>query len=532
MTNKKLLLFLRFIMILATILIMVYSKKGLHVWEPGYLIALIYFLSNLALYLIPNQLFKKNRFSFFLFFFDIITISLAIYLTQGIETDFFIIYFLVIFVASVSQDIAGSIPIAVVSCIIYIWLTMRSHPGVSFFSAPILIKIPFLFIISLVSSLWSESTRKELKEKKLLEKYNEDLQKQVTQIAAKEIELRQYNEKIIDSVPSGVIAVKGDGEITTLNPEACRVFGLKKDLTIGSSVKGLEGLSALWGKMAEAIRTGSAVSRDEVTVRGPDSRDIPIGFSISPIPGHGANVPGCVAIFKDLSEIRSLEEKLKHAERLSYLGKMASWVAHEIRNPLTAIDGFAQLLPTTTDQKKIELFTGEIHKGSQRINHIIDDILAFARTKRLVEPQEINLRSLIESLTKDIRITVNVAGDPSPISGETESLRRLFMNLINNGIEAMGENGKMDISFSNDGIWTVTEIRDYGSGIPRKFLNNLFTPFFTTKERGTGLGLAIVQKIAEEHGGKIGVESVEGEGTSFRVYLPIVHAGVQEQGVI
>jgi signal transduction histidine kinase len=277
--------------------------------------------------------------------------------------------------------------------------------------------------------------------------------------------------------------------------------------------------------MAETVRTGSAVSRDEVTVRGSDNRDIPIGFSISPIPGHGAHVPGCVAIFKDLSEIRSLEEKLKHAERLSYLGKMASWVAHEIRNPLTAIDGFAQLLPTVTDKKKIELFTEEIHKGSQRINHIIDDILAFARTKRIVEPQAINLRSLIESLIKGIRLKVTVTGDASPISGEAESLRRLFMNLINNAIEAMGESGKLDIKFSNEEKWAVTEIRDYGSGIPRKFLNNLFTPFFTTKERGTGLGLAIVQKIAEEHSGKIEVESVEGEGSSFRVYLPIVHAG-------
>jgi PAS domain S-box-containing protein len=524
MTNKKLLLFLRFIMILATILIMVYSKKGLHVWEPGYLIALIYFLSNLALYLIPNRLFQNSRFSFFVFLFDIITISLAIYLTQGIETDFYLIYFLVIFVASVSQDIAGSIPIAVVSCIIYIWLTMRSNPGVSFFSAPILIKIPFLFIISLVSSLWAESTRKELKEKKVLEKFNEELQKQVAQIAAKEIELRQYNEKIIDSVPSGVIAAMGDGEITTLNPEACRVFGLKKDPTIGTNIKNLEGLSALWNKMADTVRTGAAVSRDEVTVRGSENRDIPIGFSISPIPGHGAHVPGCVVIFKDLSEIRSLEEKLRHAERLSYLGKMASWVAHEIRNPLTAIDGFAQLLPTVTDKKKIDLFTNEIHKGSQRINHIIDDILAFARTKRKVEPREINLRSLIEPLVKDLRLKVTVAGDPSPIAGEVESLRRLFLNLINNAIEAMDESGKLDINFSNDGGWTVTEIKDYGPGIPRQHRNSLFTPFFTTKERGTGLGLAIVQKIAEEHGGRIEVESEEGKGTNFRVYLPVVHA--------
>jgi signal transduction histidine kinase len=170
------------------------------------------------------------------------------------------------------------------------------------------------------------------------------------------------------------------------------------------------------------------------------------------------------------------------------------------------------------------LFTEEIHKGSQRINHIIDDILAFARTKRIVEPQAINLRSLIESLIKGIRLKVTVTGDASPISGEAESLRRLFMNLINNAIEAMGESGKLDIKFANEEKWAVTEIRDYGSGIPRKFLNNLFTPFFTTKERGTGLGLAIVQKIAEEHSGKIEVESVEGEGTSFRVYLPIVHA--------
>jgi len=520
--NKKTLLSLRFVLILVVILVMTYSKKGLKIGEPGYLVALVYFLSNLLLYRIPERLFAKPTVSFFILLFDIVAISLGIYFTQGVQTDFYLVYFLVIFIASFGQSMRSSIPIAIVASIIYGWLIYKENPNISLLDSKTLIRIPFLFVIAVITSYCSQSMRRDIKKKEELERFNRELRKEVAQVAAKEIELRRYSEKILNSVTSGVIAVRNDGIITTLNPEAARILGRTKEESIEHNIKDIEGLSELWRKMDESIRTKNALSRGEVSIISKEHKSIPIGLSISPITGSKDRFTGCVAIFKDLSRIRALQEKLRQAEKLSYLGKMASWVAHEIRNPLTAIDGFAQLLENTREQKKIRLFSSEIHKGTQRINHIIEDILAFARAKRKVAYVDIDLRSMIESITRNITdVEITTTGSKSPtIKGEKDSIRRLFINLINNSVEAMRENGKLRINFSTNQNYRVVEIRDNGKGISKEDIKNLFTPFFTTKERGTGLGLSIVKKTVDEHKGKIEIESEEGVGTTCRVLLP------------
>lgn len=520
--KKRTLIFLRFILILVTILVMIYSKKGMHFPEPGYIIGVIYFLSNILLYRIPERILDKSLVLFLIFSFDIVAISLGVYFTQGIQTDFYLIYFLVIFVASVGQNISGSLPTAIIASVIYGWMLYQTTPGISFLDSRILIRIPFLFIISLMSSYWSQATRRALKEKEELEKFNRELQKEVSRVAAEEIELRKYNEKIINTVGSGVMVVNSWGIITTLNPEAARSLNLKKEDAVNTDIKTMSNLKVLWPKINECIRTEKPLSRDEITITTAGNKKVTIGFSLSPICGAKDRFSGCTMIFKDLSEIRDLEAKLKHAERLSYLGKMASWVAHEIRNPLTSIDGFAQLLETTEDKDKIKSFSSEIRKGAQRINNIVGDILAFARTKRKSALVSINLKDLARSIARnDTGTKIIIAEDTIPVvEGDFESIRRLFVNLIDNAIEAMKDSGTLDISFSNEGDYWLTEIKDTGIGIAEEDISNIFEPFFTTKQRGTGLGLAIVKKIVEEHKGKINVISKPGIGTTMMVYLP------------
>ncbi len=526
--NKKVLTFLRFVLILSTMLVMTYSKGGLKIGEPGYFIALVYLLSNIVLYRLPERITSKTRVSFAIFLFDIAIISLAIYVTQGVETDFYLIYFLAIFISSVGQNIGGSIPIAVVASAMYVWLIFRSNPGISIWDPKFLLRIPFLFIISLVSSYWSETTRKELKKKEELEKFNRELRIQIEQATAKEIEMRRYSEKIIDKVASGIIAVRADGLVTTLNPEAERVFGFSKDELMGYSVTSLAGLQPLWLKMKKAMDENRPVKRDETAIISKTGAEIPIGFNITPLDSPGSGLGGCVAIFKDLSEVRKLEDRLKHAERLSYLGKMASWVAHEIRNPLTSIDGFAQLLEGVNDDDKRKLYTTEIRKGAERVNHIIDDILTFSRARK-TEFHPVSLRDLLEEVANGVRTVASVSLDGDGLSlvrGEEESLRRLFINLVNNSVEAMDAGGKIAITLSADNGYVLTTIKDTGKGIPAKVLENIFTPFVTTKARGTGLGLSIVKKIVDEHEGKIEFESREGIGTECRIWLP--QAGKEE----
>ncbi len=518
--NKRHLILLRFILILATVLIMTYSRKGLQFGEPGYIIALLYFLTGIALTRVPEKSLSKPWFSFATFLFDIVVISIAIYLAEGIATDFYLIYFLAIFISAVSQTVNVSLPVAIVASIVYAWLIHQQYPDLSLLDSQFLIRIPFFFIISLTSSYWAESTRRELRKKEELERFNIELKKEVEQVVAREIELRIYNERIINSVASGIMVVKKDGLITTVNPETERAFGYTKEQLIGYDIKSIEGFELLWQKMEQAISSGVPIIRDEVEVQNKSGERIPIGFNITLLDAPGKGISGCVLIFKDLSEIRKLEEKVKHNERLTYLGKMASWVAHEIRNPLTSIDGFAQLLVSTQDKAKLNTYVEEIRKGTQRINHIVDDILTFTRAKKMA-PQKVNLRKLIQDIVQHAHVKVIFEGQEEPfVHGEEESLRRLFVNLVSNSIEAMAENGVLKINFTQEDRYILTQVIDNGKGISEKDMKNLFTPFFTTKPRGTGLGLAIVKKIVDDHHGRIEVTSKVGHGTTFSVYLP------------
>lgn len=519
--EKNKLTFLRFFLILTTILVMTYSKKGLHFGEPGYIIALIYFIINFIFNRLPEKIFSKPWFSFLTFLFDIVIISLAIYLTEGVQTDFYLIYFLAIFISSVSQSVNGSIFIAVVASIIYTWLIHREYPEISLLDSRFLIRIPFLFIITFVSSYWAETTRRALKKKEELERFNIELKNEVERIAGREVELRLYNERIINSVASGIIVVKNDGLITTVNPEAEKSLGYKKEELINSNIKNLEGTEDLWLKMEKAMAKEEPIIRDEIEILNKNKERIPIGFNITILKSPDNKVSGCVLIFKDLSEIRRLEEVAKQNERLSYLGKMASWVAHEIRNPLTSIDGFAQLLMNVNDKEKMKVYIEEIRKGTQRINYIINDILAFARTSK-TEFRSVNLRQIINDIARTIKVAILFEGNENGVvKGDEESLRRLFINLITNSVEAMDENGLIRIAFESEEDFVITNVIDNGKGIDEKDLKNIFTPFYTTKPRGTGLGLAIVKKIVDDHKGKIKIESKLGQGTKISIWLPV-----------
>jgi PAS domain S-box-containing protein len=520
--NKKTVLLLRFVLILAAILIMAYSKRGLDIASPTYVVALLYFLTNMVLFFVPETEFSRPFLTFGIFLTDIVAISLAIYFTQGMQTDLYLIYFLIIFIASVGQSIQGSILIAIVASVLYGLLLVRSNPGISIMDPAILVRIPFLFIVSLISSYWSATMRRQVKGKKELEEFARELEQEVARITNKETELRRYSETVINSVASGVIAVKGDGTITTVNPEAARVLGTTQGNLVNKKIETIKGLDTLWQNMKKAIDTNRPFERLQVSVTNAKDRIVPIGLSVSPMTSSDTKFTGCVAILRDLSEVKELEEKLKHAERLSYLGKMASWVAHEIRNPLTVIDGFSQLLAHTTDKDKIKTFSVEIHKGTKRINHIIEDILTFARTKPQVKYGTVDLGQLMREITENISgVKLFIKNDDEKVvKGEEESLKSLFLNLIHNSIDAMDKDPKLVIEFRASDKSIITEIIDNGKGISKDDLKKLFTPFFTTKSRGTGLGLAIVKKIVDDHNGKFEIESEEGTGTTCRIILP------------
>ena len=236
----------------------------------------------------------------------------------------------------------------------------------------------------------------------------------------------------------------------------------------------------------------------------------------------------------ELEKSRALERQLKEAEKSAVVGRLASAIAHEIRNPLNYINLTldhlrAKFAPVEEKPRAdFEKLTAQLKTEVARINRQITDFLRYSRpTKLNLQPlnaQEIVEDSLriVEPQAAEQNIEINLIEDENtpPISGDAEVLRSVFSNLFINAVQAMEKDGgSLGVSIKSENDFVAVEIRDTGDGIPAENLDKIFEPYFSTKETGTGLGLAIVKKIIDDHGGAISVESSVGEGTTFTVKL-------------
>jgi two-component system sensor histidine kinase HydH len=241
---------------------------------------------------------------------------------------------------------------------------------------------------------------------------------------------------------------------------------------------------------------------------------------------------GSVLLLRDLREIRDLQEKVRRGERLASLGRLAAGVAHEVRNPLSSIRGFAQYFRNRFKDQKEELeYASIMVKEVDRLNRVITELLDFARPKEPHrEPHSLenifdhSLRLLQPELAKK-RVAVERDFEPHLplVRVDRDQISQAILNLLLNSLESIDAGGKIRIGLGkiDSSPWLQVAISDTGRGIPREDLSRVFEPFFSTKRKGTGLGLAIVHQIVESHGGEVQVESKEGEGTTFRITLPV-----------
>jgi len=237
-------------------------------------------------------------------------------------------------------------------------------------------------------------------------------------------------------------------------------------------------------------------------------------------------------------ELKESQSVLRRADRLSSLGLLTAGLAHEIRNPLVAIRTFTQLLPERYEDAEFrEGFQGLALKEVDRICGLINDLLSFARpSKPNVSPENINdvvenIARILETQAKEksVGILRRFSNDVPKVWIDREQMKQVFMNLILNAIQAMKDGGSISISTSlsarNDAEvireYVQVEVRDTGIGIPQENLEQIFDPFFTSKDEGSGLGLAVSNQIVQEHGGFVTVESTVGKGTAFFVHVPV-----------
>ncbi|SLM47922.1 putative Sensor protein PilS [Nitrospira japonica] len=347
--------------------------------------------------------------------------------------------------------------------------------------------------------------------------------------------LQAFHENIVQSISSGVFTADGSGAITSFNPAAQEATGYTL-----SQVLRCQWREVFNWHPAQPLHDGAgmaAVSRFEVECKRADGNRLVLGMTVSPLHEQGQQ-EGLVGVFKDLTQIRDLEEEMRRKEWLANLGEMSAGMAHEIRNPLGALAGAMQMLrkeaaADDTDRRLMDIAIRE----ATRLDSIITEFLQYARPPALnLAESDINkvLAETLDLVQHEARTRSNITIVTTLASGsliaqiDQNQMRQVFWNLATNAFEAMPDGGQLTIATGCRQIdaggrkGEVIEIsfQDQGQGIPKANLDKIFLPFFTTKKAGSGLGLAAVHRIVDLHGGWIKVESERQQGTRFVVCMP------------
>jgi PAS domain S-box-containing protein len=345
--------------------------------------------------------------------------------------------------------------------------------------------------------------------------------------------LKAYTDNVLASMTNGLMTIDGEKKIVTVNEMAERIIGKGKGGITGFSMEQVLGEQhPLYKILVETLTQEKGISHIEVELKK-DGESLWLIAGTSLLIGGEGKTAGALAIFQDITEIKALEEKLRQADRLAALGTLSAGLAHEIKNPLSAIKTFVQLLPQKIGNSSfMEKFNITVPREVDRINHLVEDLLEL--TRRRVRPLvDLKVDSLIlqvidlhgeELKRRQIVFQDDLNKTISSVHGDAETLYRAFSNLMINAIQAMPNGGIFSISSKLDSSSSSLEItfRDTGIGMDETTAKNIFNPFFTTKDKGTGLGLALTRKIIEDHRGTIEVVSKKGMGTTFTVHLPVV----------
>lgn len=354
-----------------------------------------------------------------------------------------------------------------------------------------------------------------------LKQKEKELDKLRTLAEDRAVRLETYNENILQSVPSGVISTDNSMMLKSINQSAEKILGIKAEDTINKDCAEIFDEPLL-----SIVKNTKIKKRVEYPYVTRDNRHIWLGVTASPLKNAANEKIGFILVFTDLTDVKALQEQVELKRRFTQLGEMSAGVAHELRNPMSVIAGYAKLLNKkvgSSDKTIVNAILTEI----ENIDRIISEFLAFAK------PTDLNKTSI--DLNRMIEDTVTtVAGDnetikilikaerPVSIIADEVLLRQAITNIFTNAVESMPDGGNLDIELIcvHDRVEII--IMDSGLGIPEDIKQKIFLPFYTSKQKGIGLGLAIVQKVIVSHGGSIEVNSKEGEGTTFRIILPVM----------
>lgn len=357
-----------------------------------------------------------------------------------------------------------------------------------------------------------------------------------------------YLVNILESLTSGVLAIDLEGRITLFNRAAREVLGYQSEEVMGKPYLEVMGKETeenltlpyiLKTQIPQQIKLESGI-KGEKEIPSKTGKKIPVGFSTSLLKDKEGMVVGAVEEFFDLTRSKRMEEEMMRVKALVALGEMAAVVAHEVKNPLGGIRGFADLLdrdlPEGDPRKRL---VKKITEGVETLDRIVLSLLEGMKPIK-INPHQVEIRKFVDEainffemdatrIKSNIRIKKRYSPNDLYCPVDVEQFRQVLLNLLLNAVQAMPDGGEIVVELKGESIMAdnkvesdkaVLRISDTGGGMSPTTKEKLFVPFYTTKERGTGLGLATVKKIVEAHRGDIQVESELGKGTAIQIRLP------------
>lgn len=362
------------------------------------------------------------------------------------------------------------------------------------------------------------------------------LKKESAEIQILNEEIERLNKQLswykafFDNATDAVFIVQPDSwSVLETNDYAASMLGTTKTNLMGTVLPQFRRIFKLLKK------SNSPIILSEISLNTFDNKSLMVEVSARFVDNSGQNLIHAIA--RDVSEQHALTDKMVQADKLVLLGQLSAGVAHEIRNPLAAVNLNLQVLKRKIEEgDALFNYVNTAMQGVERITRIVEVTLNFSRPT-VPDVKDLNINSIVQSsmeLTKtsikrkDIQVEINFDENLPMVNADARQMQQVFINLITNAADAIKSKGRITInsyleqsSKYNEGEFVVVEIKDDGIGISPEEMKKIFNPFFTRKAEGTGLGLPITQRILHQHNGIIDVESQEGVGTSFYVKIPV-----------